>query len=95
MLSNAFPTEDGKPPRLGGVIGWPVFNDKDFLQLLRKKDDMALIVLAYYGAALHSFNSFWWLESLGARPVQSVSQTLASDSSPILQWPLKRVSSEN
>ena len=93
MLSNAFPTKDGKPPLLGAVIGWPVFVDKAFLQLLQQRDAMALTILAYYGAALHSFNGFWWLQNLGVRLVESVSQILGSDSSQHLQWPLAQVSS--
>ena len=93
LLSNAFPTADGKPPQLGAVIGWPIFIGKEILELLRGKDSMALIVLAYYGVALQSFNNFWWLGGLGARLVHSISRTLGSDASPIRQWPLKRVSS--
>ena len=93
MLSNAFHTKDGKPPRLGAVIGWPVFVDKDFLQLLKRRDPMALTILAHYGAALHSFNGFWWLQDLGVRLVQSVSQILGSDFSQHLRWPLAKVSS--
>lgn len=93
LLSNAFPTADGKPPLLGAVIGWPIFIGKGFLELLREKDSAALIVLAYYGVALHSFNNFWWLGGLGTRLVRLISQTLGSDASPILQWPLKKVSS--
>lgn len=91
MLSNAFPTTDGQPARLGAVIGWPVFTDRRFLDLLRHNDPLALIVLAYYGRALHAFSGIWWIHGLGQRLVQAVSQILGADYRPLLNWPLQGV----
>jgi len=92
MLSNAFPTNTNQPPRLPAVIGWPVFIEGGFVQLLARKDPMALIILAYYGAALHTLSGFWWLQGLGARLVQAVSKVLGPDSSPLFLWPLTETS---
>lgn len=92
MLSNAFPTNTNQPPRLPAVIGWPVFTEGGFVQLLARKDPMALIILAYYGAALHTLSGFWWLQGLGARLVQAVSKVLGPDSSPLFLWPLTETS---
>jgi len=58
MLSNAFSTNTNQPPQLPAVIGWPVFIEGVFVQLLARKDPMALIILAYYGAALHTLSGF-------------------------------------
>ena len=92
VLSNTFPSINGQPPRLGAVLGWPVFVDQDFFRLLSQNDPIALVILAYYGAALHSLSNIWWLQNLGARLVKAVCQIVGSKSSSLFQWPLAQTS---
>ena len=92
LLSNAFPSIDGQSPRLGVVLGWPVFVDQEFFQLLRHNDPMALIILAYYGAALQSCSGFWWLQDVGARLVRSVAIVVDSNTRQLALWPLVETS---
>ncbi|KAL8955049.1 MAG: hypothetical protein Q9183_006814 [Haloplaca sp. 2 TL-2023] len=91
MLSNSFPRVTGEPARLGAAIGWPVFIDPDFLRLLKQDDPMALIITAHYGAALHAFSDFWWLERLGSLLTESIHQVLGESHRPALEWPLRQV----
>ena len=91
LLSNAFPTNEGSPPQLAAVIAWPVFIDKEFFHLLGRGDPMALVILAYYGRALHGFSGFWWLQGLGSRLIQAVAQILGMGYYHLLQWPLQEV----
>ena len=70
------------------LIGWPVFLLPDYLTALRDRDPMALVILAYYGAALHRATYIWWLRGLGARLVRAVSELVGHERQRLLAWPL-------
>jgi hypothetical protein len=93
MLSNAFPSADSNRRYLDATIGWPYFVGLDFLGLLKENDPIALVILGFYGVALHSFKSFWWLDRMGARLVEAVSHVISPTHLPLLQWPLAMISS--
>lgn len=93
MLSNSFSTFDRSRHYLDALIGWPYFVGPGYLHLLRSHDSLALIIFAYYGAALHDFRDTWWLDGLGARLVEAVSRAVAPIHAPLLRWPLERIAS--
>jgi hypothetical protein len=87
-----FSLQDCRAPELSDVIGWPVFLDPSYISLLKKRDSMALVILAYYGAGLHAFNDVWWLRGLGARLVRAVSDIVDDSWHPYLRWAIDRTS---
>jgi hypothetical protein len=88
-LTNAFPKKNGLKPLLSAVIGWPAFLDPEFIELLRQKDAVALVILAHYGVAIHGFNSTWWLKDIGARLVSWEANGARFCSGRLLRLPLK------
>ncbi|ETI23284.1 hypothetical protein G647_05084 [Cladophialophora carrionii CBS 160.54] len=94
MLTNAFPSEDAERRIFDDMIGWPHFVGGDLVRLLRERDQMALVVLAHYGVALHAFNGFWWLDKVGARLIQAISRMLRPEFLALVQWPLNRIAVE-
>ncbi|TAQ87198.1 hypothetical protein B7494_g4478 [Chlorociboria aeruginascens] len=93
MLSNLFPSGDTSRRYLDATIGWPFFSGPDFIRLLKQNDSIALVILGYYGVALHSFRSIWWLGGLGARLVEAVSRVISPTYMQLLMWPLEKISS--
>ena len=92
ILSNAFPSTDINRRFIDATIVWPFFVGLDFIRLLKENNSIALVVLGFYGIALHSFRSIWWLYGLGARLVQVVSRVILPMHLPLLQRPLAKIS---
>lgn len=61
---------------LGTLFAWPVLNAQKLVQLYRQRDNFALILLAFYGAALSRVSHVWFLEGVGQRLVGSISEML-------------------
>ena len=84
-----------EPDNFLGVIGWPAFVDSSYVTLVKQRHPAALVVLAYYGAALHALNHAWWLRGVGSHVVEAVSAIIHDKHGDIwqnlLQWPLDRV----
>ena len=85
-LKPLFPRPPGSIPKMSTVIGWPVFLDKAYIGMLENHDAAALVILAYYGVTLHKLNHIWWLEGVGSRLVQSISEVVSGDWAPYLIW---------
>ncbi|PLB49813.1 C6 zinc finger domain protein [Aspergillus steynii IBT 23096] len=47
------------------ILAWPVLLDAQYLDLLLQVEPTALIILAYYGTALHLLFDNWWLDGWG------------------------------
>ena len=75
-------------PDISMVIGWPVLIHPQYHMLLKQGDQMALIILAQFGAALHCLNEVWWAQGLGAQLVKAVSQVIDAEWLPYLNWPV-------
>ncbi|KAI1610640.1 hypothetical protein EDD37DRAFT_13216 [Exophiala viscosa] len=84
-----------EPDNFLGVIGWPAFVDSSYVALVKQRHPAALVVLAYYGAALHALDHAWWLRGVGFRLVEAVSAIVRAKHGEIwqdlLQWPSNRV----
>ncbi|KFA54471.1 hypothetical protein S40293_07997 [Stachybotrys chartarum IBT 40293] len=72
---------------LNKVAGFPVFVDSTYLRLLKARDEAAMVVLAYYGTALHRLNHVWYLHGIGRKIVQAVKEYLAENWLTHLEWP--------
>lgn len=67
------------------VLGWLAFVDRSFIALIRARRPMALIVLSYYGVALHEIGSAWWLQSIGVNLALAVDGSLHSSGASTLR----------
>ena len=80
---------------LRAVLTWPGVVPKTYVALLRKGHPAALVVVAYYGVALHALGGAWWLRGAGFRLVRSVTDIVTKrhgqDWQDLLQWPLSMV----
>ena len=83
------------PENVLGVFGWPAFVDKSYLQILKNRNNAALVILAHYGVALHALDHIWWLNGIGSALVNSVVAQVAASAGvewrELLQWPIEQV----
>lgn len=79
-LAVAFPQADGSLSSLSEVISWPVVAGKAYLALIKEQDDFALLILAYYGVALHYSDRIWFLKGTGTRLVHAIAEKLSAPS---------------
>ncbi|KAK5206413.1 hypothetical protein LTR47_006090 [Exophiala xenobiotica] len=73
------------------IAGIPVFFDTNYLRLLKARDEGALVLLAYYGVALHQLGHVLFTDDVGAKVVQAVADTVGQDWSTYLVWPQMEV----
>ena len=79
-------------PKISTVIGWPVPLIKGYISMLNSQDSAALVILAYYGVILHKLPHLWWLEGVGSRLVQSITQIVTPEGGRHLLWANAEVS---
>lgn len=85
----------------GAVLMWPFLLERawGFAALLKEMRPLSLVILAYYGVALHASRSHWYIGDWGQRLVIDVSKTLAvagggaedSEWDELMAWPLEMV----
>ena len=102
LLAPLFPTRNnylgmdldiGAPSTLGVsykfIIGWPVFAGRHFVGWLRNREPLALVVLTYYGAAIHENGDVWSLKGVGRLIVDAVVGALGDEWLHLLEWAVR------
>ena len=67
---------------------WVAIMERQYVDFLRAKEPMALVLLAHFGVALHASRSYWWAGNWGRQLVQAIHDMLDDDWRPWIQWPL-------
>ena len=75
----------------GLVFTWLIVVQESYVTQLRKKEPMALIILAHYAVLLHTSNGQWWLEDRGIHLVHSIHQLLPPEWLSAIDWPREAV----
>lgn len=76
---------------LNDIIGLPAYFDLAYLALLRKMDEAALVILAYYGAAIHDLNHVWTFNLIGSRLVHAIREIIGPQWASALAWPEEQI----
>jgi hypothetical protein len=83
------------PDNFQAAIGWAAVVDSSYTLLLKKGHPAALVVLAYYGLALHALHDTWWLHGVGAELVRSVAAIVrrwhGEAWQELLRWPTEKI----
>lgn len=91
LLLSAFSKDERAVDQLNFVVALPMWFDDGYLALLKSKDEIALVLLAFYAVLLHRHRSFWFLDKIGSQVVQAVSQAVGKDWHPHLALPIATV----
>ncbi|KAJ5908504.1 hypothetical protein N7495_001186 [Penicillium taxi] len=70
------------------LTAWPVLVPREYVDLLSARHGEALVILAYYGALVHTGRQSWMFQDGGQFLIRSVFQYLGPSWSEWLEWPL-------
>lgn len=70
---------------------WPIDVPQLYIDMLSKRNPVALVVLGYYAALMRLKSDTWWLNNWPRRILQRVGAILGPTYADILQWPRDRV----
>ncbi|KAJ5697761.1 hypothetical protein N7488_011445 [Penicillium malachiteum] len=79
-------------PKIQTILAWPVILSQGYTDLLRRREPHALVILAHFGAAVHSRRDIWVWGDGGAFLVNVISQHLGDAWLDCLAWPLQAIS---
>jgi hypothetical protein len=74
------------------ILAWPIILCQGYADLLRRREPHALVILAHFGAAMHSRRDMWMFGDGGAFLVNLISQHLGDEWSDWLAWPIQAIS---
>lgn len=77
---------------INAILAWPVILCQGYTDLLRRREPHALVILAHFGAVVHSRRDMWMCGDGGAFMVNLISQHLGNEWSDWLDWPIQAIS---
>lgn len=86
-LETAFRRYSNVQEEPGLVFIWGIMVSEQFMTELRKKEPMALLLLAHYAVLLHSICGLWWSGERGKQLVYAISQILPFAWQSAMVWP--------
>lgn len=72
----------------GVGLFWAAIMERQYIDLLKAKEPMALVLLAHFGVALHVSREYWWSGNWGRQIVKAVYDMLDDHWRCWVQWPL-------
>lgn len=93
-LTDLMEIYQGKPRRVELALRWPFNLTNKYVDLLRERDSMALVILAHYCLILHHCRHQWWMEDWSLHLARSIWGLLDEYWKPSAIWVLKEVGLE-
>lgn len=67
---------------------WPRSATQNYMDMVKRKESLALILLAYYSVAFHAAEpKYWFMDGWAERLITAIAETVEPDWQPALQWP--------
>lgn len=70
-------------------LAWPNVIQNDYLDLLRQRNPMAMVILAHYAVILGQCSSQWWCSNWGVQLVSVVASILPQKYAEAIAYPLR------
>lgn len=70
---------------------WPNFIDLEYLDLLKQRNPIAMVILAHYAITLGQCSSQWWCADWGVRLASAISALLPDTHSQAIAYPLEKL----
>jgi len=81
----------GGKPGLPMLFAWPVLASPEYVDLLRRHQAIALVILAYYAVLLHRGRDMWLVAGSGHFLIKCISTRLGPDWREWLKLPLEAI----
>lgn len=69
------------------VLRWPANVSSGYINSLQNRESASLVILAYWGVALHSIDNYWWVKGWGPKIVKLIAQEVEPAYLHYLLWP--------
>lgn len=69
------------------VFAWPSHIQESYINQLKRRAPMSLIILAHYGVLLHTVSGLWWSDGRGVEVIEAISRFLDPEWQSAIQWP--------
>jgi hypothetical protein len=93
MLRDAFLLFADKPREMVSVLPFPILVPAEFMERLKERDSLALVILAYYCVILHWLRHHIWLRAWGKEVVDAVNGTVDPEWRHCLEFAIEQVGS--
>ncbi|KAK1241198.1 hypothetical protein MKX08_001172 [Trichoderma sp. CBMAI-0020] len=80
-----------KPRTWLHFVWWPGAVDQDYLDLLARKDQMAMVVLVHWCAVMKSSPKKWFMEGWVENVSRPVIPQIGQEWDGVMEWPLSRI----
>lgn len=60
----------------------------EYMELLKEKEPVSLVILVHYAAALHHMRHYWWIGNWARRLIEAISKELGDCWMAHLEWPV-------
>ncbi|PON27130.1 hypothetical protein TGAM01_v204079 [Trichoderma gamsii] len=80
-----------KPRTWLHFVWWPGAIDQEYLDLLARKDQMALIILIHWCAVMKSSPKKWFMEGWAENVSRPVIPQIGQEWDGVMEWPLSRI----
>ena len=75
------------------MTAWPIFWPYSFQDLQRQRNPLALVIICYWCAYVHSFHSFPWWRDRAVEDLYTIIDELPPEYHDLVEWPLSVVQS--
>ncbi|OBT69394.1 hypothetical protein VE03_01135 [Pseudogymnoascus sp. 23342-1-I1] len=90
-LKKCFRVISSKDRYNGMVFQWPISVSKEYIALLRSREQMALVILAHYAVILDEIRDTWWMMGWGSKLIQESNQVVEDEWKSLLVWPMDKI----
>ena len=73
------------------VVGWLVLVNSEYIDSVKNKDPVALVIMGLYGVLLDKLKGEWWILDMGERIVEAICEQIPAESLPLMDWALRQV----
>jgi hypothetical protein len=91
LLRQTFLLAAEKPSAKMTALPFPILVPDEFMEKLRGRDPMALVILANYAVALYWLRGYIWLRGWGKEVVDAVKHTVGTEMRFYLEWATEEV----
>ncbi|PYH77258.1 hypothetical protein BO82DRAFT_345197 [Aspergillus uvarum CBS 121591] len=78
---------DSRVKFVGGITGWPIILEVEYIEMLELRRPEALVILACYGVILHQARHVWAFGDGGRFLIETIQTHLGSQWETWLRWP--------
>jgi hypothetical protein len=70
---------------------WLVVLEHNYIDLLKQRDPMALVIFAHFGAVCQAASTLWWAKNWDSLILDAAYQELDDEWRPLISWPIQKI----